>query len=123
MTEMAAQGVSFFQASGDSGSTSDPTDNRDFTYQTLVGGTVLTTAFPSGVPISYPNPYYVGDATWPSSGGGIMNKTTQECWPWPFCNSVSTGIPGYQVGVDMSTNGGSNNLPKLSGCFDGHVHD
>jgi hypothetical protein len=117
IAEMAAQGTSFFQASGDSGSIADPTDNRDFTYQTLVGGTTLTTAFVAGVPPSYTSPYYVSEATWPSSGGGIMNKGTQDCWPWPFCNSVSTGIPGYQVGVDMSTNGGSTtfrNFPDVS---------
>jgi hypothetical protein len=118
LTEMAAQGVSYFQASGDSGGIKDPTDNRDFTYETLVGGTTLTTAFVSpGPPLSYTNPYYLSEATWPSSGGSIMNGGTQQCWPWPFCQSASTGIPGYQVGVDMSTNGGSTafrNSPDVS---------
>ena len=46
-----------------------------------------------------------------------MNGGTQQCWPWPFCQSASTGIPGYQVGVSMATNGGSTvfrNFPDVA---------
>jgi len=118
--QMAAQGVSYFQSTGDNGSNGDPTDNRDMQNQTLVGGTSLQTnsmiASPPAVP-NYPSPYYNGDATWPSSGGGFMNGGTQQCWPWPFCQSASTGMPGYQVGVSMATNGGSTafrNFPDVA---------
>lgn len=119
VTEMAAQGVSFFQSSGDNGSIQDPTDNRDMQHQTLVGGTLLQTNTLGSVGglTAYPNPYYASEATWTGSSGGIMNGGTQDCWPWPFCNSVSTGIPGYQVGVDMSKNGGSTtfrNFPDVA---------
>ena len=61
VTEMAAQGVSFFHSSGDNGSIGDPTDNRDIQHQTLVGGTALQTntllTAPPATPTSYPNPY------------------------------------------------------------------
>jgi Pro-kumamolisin, activation domain len=126
MAQMAAEGVSYFQASGDNGSIGDPTDDRDMQNQTLVGGTALQTnaliVAPPATP-SYPSPslngvtYYNGDTTWTGSGGGFMNGGTQQCWPWPFCTSASTGIPGYQVGVSMATNGGSTtfrNFPDVS---------
>jgi hypothetical protein len=120
VTQMAAQGVSFFQASGDNGGIDDPTDNRDIEHQTLVGGTQLQTQpliVPPPAKVSYPNPYYGGDTTWSGSGGGFMSGGTEECWPWPFCHSISTGIPGYQTGVDMSNNGGSStfrNFPDVA---------
>jgi hypothetical protein len=120
LTQMAAQGVSYFQASGDNGSIGDPTDSRDMQNQTLTGGTSLQTntliARPPAV-ANYPNPYYNGDLTWPGSSGGFMNGGTEQCWPWPFCQSASTGIPGYQVGVSMATNGGSTtwrNFPDVA---------
>jgi Pro-kumamolisin, activation domain len=120
VTQMAAQGVSFFQSTGDNGGIADPTDNRDIEHQTLVGGTALQTnplvASPPAT-VSYPNPYYAGDTTWSGSSGGFMSGNTQDCWPWPSCQSVSTGIPGYQTGVDMSNNGGSTafrNFPDVS---------
>ena len=93
--QMAANGVTFFNASGDSGDigTNDQGNNK-FVNQTNVGGSILSTNALLSPPPSatYPSPYYAGDATWPSSGGGVMNGVP---------------IPDYQVGVSMSTNGGS----------------
>jgi Pro-kumamolisin, activation domain len=92
--QMAAQGVSFFTASGDGGSNANPTDNLKMNNQTLVGGTILSTnSLGSGG--TYPSPYYSSEVAWPSSGGGIMSDVT---------------IPDYQVGImqiSAGTNGGS----------------
>jgi hypothetical protein len=93
--QMAATGVTFFNASGDSGDIgNNDQGNNKFVNQTNVGGSILATnALTSPPPGAiYPSPYYNGDATWPNSGGGVMNDVS---------------IPDYQVGVDMSSNGGS----------------
>lgn len=97
--QMAANGVSFFDASGDTGDigTKDQGNNK-FVNQTLVGGTFLATnplTAPLPSPV-YPSNYYAGETTWVQSGqatsGGIMN---------------GVAIPDYQVGVSMAANGGS----------------
>lgn len=97
--QMAANGVSFFDASGDTGDigTNDQGNNK-FVNQTLVGGTFLSTnplTSPLPTPV-YPANYYLVENTWAGPGfatsGGIMDSTT---------------IPDYQVGVSMATNGGS----------------
>ncbi len=93
--QMAATGVTFFNASGDNGDIgNNDQGNNKFVNQTLVGGSILATNPLTSPPpgATYPTSYYNGDATWPDSGGGIMNGVT---------------IPDYQVGVDMSSNGGS----------------
>src|SRR5262249_49716260 len=66
MSEMAAQGVSFFQGSGDKGDVGDPRDNTRFNHQTLVGGTLLSTKPIAGLPNNpvYPNNYYAGETVW-----------------------------------------------------------
>jgi Pro-kumamolisin, activation domain len=129
LKQMAAQGVSFFTASGDFGDVGDPQNNADMDFQTLVGGTFLSTNNLTGPPSNYPNPYYQSDSTWiehmPSqqsgiTSGGIMNGNNQgggnifnspatgcQCWPQGLCCGSGVAIPGYQVGVDMRTNGGS----------------
>jgi len=137
LDEMAAQGVSFFTASGDFGDIGDPQGNLDMDNQTLVGGTFLNTnplsgTFPS---VTYPNPYYAqppGETTWNLhigtanqafglTGGGIMNGSNQNgncyCWPHFLCCGSGVPLPSYQLGVDMSTNGGSTtwrNYPDVS---------
>lgn len=91
--QMAAQGVSFFTASGDQGDTVE-SDSMKMNHQTLVGGTILSTN-PLGPAGSYPVPYYAGEGTWPNSGGGIMSDVA---------------IPDYQVGImqiSATANGGS----------------
>ena len=93
--QMAATGVTFFTASGDSGDMgSNFQDNNKFVNQTLVGGSILATNPLTSPPpaATYPSPYYSSEATWPDSGGGVMDGVP---------------IPDYQVGVDMSSNGGS----------------
>ena len=93
--QMAATGVTFFNASGDSGDIGDNDQgNNKFVNQTLVGGSILATNLLTSPPpgANYPNPYYNGDATWPDTGGGVMD---------------GVAIPDYQVGVNMSSNGGS----------------
>jgi len=98
--QFAAQGQSFFNASGDSdayvGTPDSPTDDPNIT---IVGGTTLTTTGPAGS--------WVGETVWnwgngQGSSGGI---------------STSVPIPPWQTGVDMSTNQGSTtfrNLPDVA---------
>ena len=99
--QMAAQGQSFFDASGDadafSGSTSldFPSDDP---YITQVGGTTLTTTGPGG--------NWASEVVWndgiSGSGGGI---------------STSYSIPSYQQGLSMSANQGSTskrNVPDVA---------
>lgn len=93
--QMAAQGVSFFTASGDSGNVGGGvSDSTKMNHQTLVGGTVLSTN-QLGPGSTYPVPYYAGESSWPSSGGGVISDVP---------------IPDYQVGImqiNASANGGS----------------
>jgi hypothetical protein len=98
LEQMALQGTSFFTASGDSGDVGgNVAGSTKMEYQTLVGGTILSTSAPTsaGGVTTYPVPYYAGEATWPNSGGGVISDTA---------------IPDYQVNimqVDAATNGGS----------------
>ena len=144
LDEMAAQGVSFFTASGDFGDVGDPQDNLDMDSQTLVGGTFLNTNPLTGSPPTYPNPYYAqppGENTWNQhpgttnqsfgvTGGGIMNGSNQaggnifnvpvqgcQCWPQTLCCGSGVPLPDYQKGVSMATNGGSTqwrNFPDVA---------
>ena len=85
--QFAAQGQSFFQASGDygAGAIYPPSDDP---FVTIVGGTSLTTT----------NGAWQSETTWPQSGGGI---------------SVNYPIPVWQQGVDMSSNQGSTTMRNL----------
>ncbi len=95
LQEMAEQGQSFFNGSGDSGAyTSDPGDIRDQTYVTLVGGTNLS--------MNGNGASWQGETAWPGSGGG---------------NFSSVAIPSYQASVSMTANNGSTqyrNSPDVS---------
>jgi uncharacterized repeat protein (TIGR03803 family) len=100
--EFAAQGQSFFNASGDGdadvGAPDTPTDDPNIT---VVGGTTLTTTGPAGA--------WTGETVWNSStteplgtGGGI---------------STRHAIPAWQQGINMTTNQGSTiwrNLPDVA---------
>ncbi|MGO9246666.1 MAG: PKD domain-containing protein [Verrucomicrobiia bacterium] len=99
--EMAAQGQSFFQSSGDSGaysgSISSASYPADDPYITVVGGTTLTTTGPRGS--------WVSETVWnwmPSepdaSSGGI---------------STSYTIPIWQLGTSMSANNGSTTMRNI----------
>ena len=94
--EMAAQGQSFFTASGDSdaytGSIPFPCDSPSIT---VVGGTTLTTT---------------------GAGGSYTSETV---WNWGngqgSCGGTSTyySIPSYQQGVSMITNQGSTTMRNV----------
>jgi Pro-kumamolisin, activation domain/Dockerin type I domain len=97
--QMQAQGQSFFKSSGDhkaySGLIAFPDDSPNIT---VVGGTTLTTAGPDSS--------WVSEMAWndndAGSGGGISNQF---------------GIPSWQQGISMATNGGSTtmrNIPDVS---------
>jgi uncharacterized repeat protein (TIGR03803 family) len=110
--QFAAQGQSFFQASGDNGAycvASGAPSPCESTNVTVVGGTTLTVSEPSGARVSeivwdwgkQPDGSFVG------SGGGI---------------STNQAIPSWQQGVDMTSNGGSTatrNLPDVALVSDG----
>ena len=98
--QFAAQGQSFFNASGDFdawvGPVFPPCDNP---YITIVGGTTLSTSGPGGA--------WVSEQVWNwgpigidgiGSGGGI---------------STIYPIPNWQQGIDMTTNGGSTTMRNL----------
>ena len=94
--EMAVQGQSFFNASGDSdadvGPLNFPSDNP---YITVVGGTTLTTTGPEGA--------------WSS----------ETVWNWGSGEGSSGGIstiysiPVWQQGISMTTNGGSTTMRNI----------
>lgn len=97
--QMAAQGQSFFQASGDDGAYyAGIGQSVDNTNIILVGGTTLTTAGPGGA--------------WASETAWNWNITDP-----PNTNSTGGGvslngilIPSWQQGINMTTNQGSSTL-------------
>jgi hypothetical protein len=105
--EFAAQGQSFFIASGDDGAYVNPQNPvsppSDDSYVTSVGGTTLSTAGPNGA--------WTNETTWNwfntssatnGSGGGI---------------SPTFAIPSWQQGVSMAANSGSatyRNIPDVA---------
>jgi len=102
--QYAAQGQSFFQASGDQGAYPGGWFADD-NYLTAVGGTELTTSGPGGGWVSetvWNFGYVLIDNTWLSSGGGT---------------SLTNSIAGWQNGVHMTANGGSTtrrNIPDVA---------
>jgi uncharacterized repeat protein (TIGR03803 family) len=98
--EFAAQGQTFFNASGDSGAyAGEPASPTDDPNITIVGGTSLGTSGPQGA--------WASETVWtPYSGGGI---------------SARYAIPAWQQGVNMTTNQGSTtmrNLPDVAMAAD-----
>jgi len=97
--QYAAQGQSFFQASGDLGAWAGPIfPPSDDPYVTVVGGTSLT--------ISNSNREWLSESAWDGGGGGI---------------STSYAIPNWQQDVDMSGNLGSatmRNVPDVAAMAD-----
>lgn len=89
--QMAAQGQSLFQASGDDGAyhggVMPPSDDPSLT---VVGGTSLTTTGPGGA--------WQSESAWSGSGGGFSTV-------WP--------IPSYQQGAGMAAAGGSSTMRNL----------
>ena len=98
--QMAAQGQSFFNASGDYDAFTGPVDFPGETpYIVQVGGTTLTTSGPGGA--------WVSETVWNwgggiGSGGGISTRYT---------------IPSYQADISMTLNEGSTmmrNIPDVA---------
>jgi hypothetical protein len=91
----AAQGQSFFQASGDSGAyTGKITTPSDDPYVTVVGGTSLSTSAANGP--------WSSETAWSGSGGGI---------------STAYAIPNWQANVSTPANMGSatmRNIPDVA---------
>src|SRR5438046_2359997 len=93
---MAAQGQSFFNASGDSDAFTSAVDfPSDSTNITQVGGTTLSTTGPGGAVVS--------ETVW-NSGGGTGSS-----------GGIGTfdRIPAYQTAMDMSQNGGSTTMRNV----------
>jgi uncharacterized repeat protein (TIGR03803 family) len=93
--QYAAQGQSFFQASGDNGAYSGaivpPSDDPNVI---VVGGTSLMTTTPGGA--------WLAETTWFGSGGGV---------------STTNAIPSWQLGLATATNQGSTtkrNIPDVA---------
>jgi hypothetical protein len=109
--QFAAQGQSFFNASGDDGAYAGAVDQpADDPYITVVGGTTLTTS--NTIVGMVTNVFYQSEAAWNwnmttahdtnSTGGGI---------------STTYAIPSWQQGINMSANQGSTamrNLPDVA---------
>jgi subtilase family serine protease len=101
--QMAAQGQTFFEASGDADAyTDDIPEPEDDPYITIVGGTTLTTEM---------NGAWKSESVW-NWGGGQGSS-----------GGISTGygIPGWQQGISMSANQGSTtrrNIPDVAMCAD-----
>ena len=94
--QFAAQGQTFFNASGDSdaysGATPPPTDDPNIT---IVGGTTLTTTGPGGP--------WVSETVW-NWGGGVGGGGGI---------STTVPIPAWQKGISMTANQGSTTLRNL----------
>jgi subtilase family serine protease len=102
--QFAAQGQSFFQASGDFGAYPGAVDEPiDDPYITVVGGTTLTTDADSlwsdeSVWLTPPgDPNYGNEVEW-ASGGGI---------------SLAYPIPVWQQGISMANNQGSTTMRNV----------
>jgi hypothetical protein len=99
--QFAAQGQSFFQASGDDGAYYPGIgDWQDDANVTIVGGTTLSTTGPGGPYSSETvwNEYNTGDGTGVSGGGVSLNNIP---------------IPSWQTGINMTNNQGSSTLRNI----------
>jgi len=106
LMQMAAQGQSFFLASGDTGAPANGVQSfaADDNYATMVGGTEL------------------------SMSNNSSNWQAEQVWDYQWATGASTGyvetdlaIPDYQLGINTSANGGSTayrNVPDVAMCAD-----
>jgi hypothetical protein len=107
--QFAAQGQSFFLASGDFGAFSSAVDEpADDPYITVVGGTTLTTTAEGD---------WASETAWltPAGDDGFGGTTPQQA----SGGGISTvyAIPNYQQGISMTANQGSTtmrNVPDVS---------
>ena len=101
--KFAAQGQSFFAASGDTGALAGaigvPSDDPNIT---VVGGTTLATAGPGGA--------WLSETAWNSQQGPYYELTSGGI-------STTYNIPPWQQGINMTTNHGSTtkrNVPDVA---------
>ncbi|HLI77734.1 MAG TPA: S53 family peptidase [Acidobacteriaceae bacterium] len=97
--KMAAQGQTFFAASGDSSTWSSKNEAwpADDAYVTGVGGTDLVTASAAGP--------WKSETAWVDSGGGISpDKIAIPSWQKAAINSTNKGSTTYRNGPDVSAN-------------------
>ena len=111
--QFAAQGQSFFQASGDFGAFTSAVDEpADDPFVTVVGGTTLTTTT---------NGNWVSEVVWQSPGGDDgLGDTVPPQAPGGGV-SAAYAIPSWQQGISMSANQGSTtmrNLPDVASVAD-----
>jgi hypothetical protein len=105
--QFAAQGQSFFVASGDSGAYPAAIDEpADDPYITVVGGTTLTTTGP-------PDVSWVSETVWltPASYDPLIGYTPEEASGGGV--SLTYGIPPWQRGISMTANQGSTTMRNL----------
>jgi uncharacterized repeat protein (TIGR01451 family) len=98
--QLAAQGQTFFNASGDNGAYSGPVSTpADDPYITIVGGTSLTTTGPGGA--------WSSEAAWNRGGAGLGAGATG--------GGISTTypIPLWQRGINMNADHGSRTMRNL----------
>jgi subtilase family serine protease len=107
--QFAAQGQSFFQASGDAGAYASAVDEpSDDPYITVVGGTTLTTTS---------NGDWAAETAWltPAGDDGYGDSVPQEATGGGVSRTYA--IPSWQQGISMTANQGSTtmrNLPDVS---------
>ncbi|WP_188794193.1 S53 family peptidase [Dyella nitratireducens] len=97
--KMAAQGQSFFAASGDSSTWSSRNEAwpADAAYVIGVGGTDLTTSGAAGP--------WASETAWVDSGGGISpDKIAIPSWQTGAINTSNKGSKTYRNGPDVSAN-------------------
>jgi hypothetical protein len=108
--QFAAQGQSFFLASGDFGAYSGTVDEpADDPYITVVGGTTLTTSSSTGA--------WTAETAWlsPASNDGLGDITPEYATGGGV--SLVYPIPSWQQGISMNANQGSTtmrNSPDVS---------
>jgi len=103
--KFAAQGQTFFEASGDAGAYYNPIQTpQDDPYITVVGGTTLATAGPGGP--------WLSEIAWNAQEGTVLDSFPDSNLIIGSGGGISTtySIPTWQRGVSMSTNHGSSSF-------------
>ena len=103
--QCAAQGQSFFLASGDAGAFSGAVDEpADDPYITVVGGTTLTTTSTGD---------WSSETVWltPASSDPLLGNTPEEASGGGI--SLAYGIPAWQQGISMTANQGSTTMRNV----------
>ncbi len=118
LTQMAAEGISFFNSSGDYGDVGDPQSNQDMDDQTLVGGTSISgsgvrTLFNPATNklfLSYTLPYWAGETTWNGGCAGTVDNVATLLDATNIQKDITGG--GVMNGQAFSTLG-----PPACYCF------